>query len=238
MDRAPLPGLILQHGLDSPPGLLGEWLDGRGIEYSVHSTWLDPLPDDPAELAWIASLGSEHTPTRVEAPGWVENEVDFLRRALDARVPVLGLCFGGQALAAAAGARVNVCEPPEIGWMEVATIDEQIVPRGPWLHYHYDLFEPPAGARTIARSGAGPAAFTLDGSLGLQFHPESTPEIAADWARQDVNRLEAIGIDPVALAEQGARLGAASEEAARRLFDGWWARVRLPREVEREGGAI
>ena len=51
---------------------------------------------------------------------------------------------------------------------------------------------PPPGAQTVARSPAGPAAFTLDRSLGLQFHPESTPEIAAEWARQDaavMNRL-------------------------------------------------
>lgn len=218
-------GVILQHGETGPPGILGEWLAERSIAYEVNATWREPLPSDPADFGWIASLGSEHTPGGPDAPGWVKDEVDFLRRALETRVPVLGLCFGGQALAAAAGSTVGPSEPPEIGWLEVATDDPELIPAGPWLHYHYDLFVPPAGSTTIASSPSGPAAFTLDASLGLQFHPESTPEIAAEWARQDGSRLTGAGFDPLELAQQGKRAAAAAAAAARKLFDAWWARL-------------
>ncbi len=225
MTRGPKPGLILQHGDDGPPGILAEWLAERSLPYEVHATWRDPLPGDPSEHAWIASLGSEHTPGSPDAPGWVSDEVGFLRRALVARVPVLGLCFGGQTLASAAGARVVASEPPEIGWLEIETAQPDLVPAGPWLHYHYDLFETPAGARTIARSPAGPAAFALDGSLGLQFHPESTPEIAEEWARQDGSRLTVAGIDLERLRSEGERAAPAAARAARRLFDAWWGKM-------------
>ena len=55
-------GLILQHGPDGPPAILGEWLAEREVPHQVHATWRDPLPARPEDYAWIASLGSEHTP--------------------------------------------------------------------------------------------------------------------------------------------------------------------------------
>lgn len=219
-------GLILQHGNDAPPAILGDWARSRGIGHEVRRAWEEPLPADPGDYGWIATLGSEQTPLADSAPPWVDAEIAFLRRALDRGVPVLGLCFGGQALAAAAGGAVGRSEPPEIAWMEVETLEPDLVPAGPWLHFHFDQFDPPPGAQTVARSPAGPAAFTLDRSLGLQFHPESTPEIAAEWARQDAERLAAAGVDPAALATQGGRVAASARAAAERLFDAWLARVR------------
>jgi GMP synthase-like glutamine amidotransferase len=219
-------GLILQHGDHGPPAILGDWLAKRRLAHEIHPAWREPLPSDPAAYEWIASLGSEHTPGGSNAPAWVAAEVEFMRAALEAGTPLLGLCFGGQALAAAAGGAVGRSEPPEIAWMEVETLEPDLVPAGPWLHFHFDQFDPPPGAQTVARSPAGPAAFTLDRSLGLQFHPESTPEIAAEWARQDAERLAAAGVDPAALATQGGRVAASARAAAERLFDAWLARVR------------
>ena len=218
-------GLILQHGEDGPPGILAEWLGERGIAFEVHPTWREPLPRSPGRFAWIASLGSEHTPGSPDAPAWVDAELDFLHQAVEAQVPVLGLCFGGQALAVAAGGAVGPAEPPEIAWMELDSEDPELIPAGPWLHYHYDQLEPPPRARVLARSAAGPAAFQLDASLGLQFHPESTPAIAADWARQDAARLAATDLDPGELEAQGRRAAPAAARAARRLFDAWWERM-------------
>jgi GMP synthase-like glutamine amidotransferase len=215
-------GLILQHGDSGPPAILGDWLAARGIEHEVLLAWREPLPASPADYGWIASLGSEHTPGAEGAPPWVDAEIELMGRALELDIPVLGLCFGGQALALAAGGAVARSEPPEIGWIEVETQDPDLVPPGPWLHFHYDLLAPPPGADVVARSPAGPAAFVLGRSLGLQFHPESTPAIGAEWARIDAERLERLGIDGPGLLDvdaNGTRL------AAMRLFDAWWARA-------------
>ena len=211
------PGLILQHGVDAPPALLAEWADSRGLEHDVHPAWREPLPPDPARYGWIATLGSEHTPGAEGAPAWVDAEIDFLRRALELDVPVLGLCFGGQALAIAAGGAVAPSEPPQIGWYEVSTDDPARIPPGPWLHYHYDQLSPPPGAEVVARAAAGPAAFAIGRSLGLQFHPESTVEIGGAWARMDAEQLERRGIEP---AFEAAPETASAD--AMRLFDAWW----------------
>lgn len=219
------PGLILQHEESGPPALFADWCARRGIAFEVRRVWEDGLPATADGLPWICALGSEHSPAEQAAPAWVDEEVGFLRRALEADVPILGLCFGGQALAAAAGGRVGPAEPPEVGWLEVETGDPERIPAGPWLHFHYDQLGVPPGATELARSAAGPAAFALDRSLGLQFHPEGTPEIADAWALSDAERLLPLGISPSAIAIEGMERFAAARSAADALFDRWWEDV-------------
>ncbi len=115
-------GLILQHEDAAPPALFADWCESRGIPYEVLRVWEDGLPDDPRDHG-RGSARSAPTTRRAatDAPAWVDEEVRFLRRALDADVPVLGLCFGGQALAAAAGAQIAPADPPEVGWFEIET---------------------------------------------------------------------------------------------------------------------
>jgi GMP synthase-like glutamine amidotransferase len=217
------PGLILQHEESGPPALFGDWCRRRGIAYEVCPVWEDGLPEDPARWSWICALGSEQTPGGSGAPPWVDAEVAFLRRALEAGVPILGLCFGGQALAAAAGAQIAPADPPEVGWLEIETDRAELIPAGPWLHFHYDQLSVPPGATELARSAAGPAAFALGQSLGLQFHPECTPAIADAWAVSDEERLLALGISPSAVAAQGLERADAAAAAADALFEGWWS---------------
>jgi GMP synthase-like glutamine amidotransferase len=216
-------GLILQHEDAAPPALFADWCESRGISYEVLRVWEDGLPDDPRDHPWICSLGSDHSPGGTDAPAWVDEEVRFLRRALDADVPVLGLCFGGQALAAAAGAQIAPADPPEVGWFEIETDSPDEIPSGPWAYFHYDQFAPPPGAVEIARSPAGTAAFRLGRHLGLQFHPEATPAILDGWCASEEERLVALGISPSAVAVAGREGGRAAEDAAGALFDRWWA---------------
>ena len=155
------PGLILQHSEDGPPARFADWCERRDIPFAVCRVWTEELPADPAEYGWVCSLGSEHTPGSRDAPDWVESEIDFLRRALDADVPILGLCFGGQALASAAGGTVGPSDPGQVGWISIESADPDAIPEGPWLHFHYDQLALPPGAVELARSPAGPAAFRL-----------------------------------------------------------------------------
>jgi GMP synthase-like glutamine amidotransferase len=219
------PGLILQHEEAGPPALFADWCERRSIPFEVRRVWEEGLPKGPAGWPWICALGSDHSPAEREPPAWVGAEVDFLRAALDADVPILGLCFGGQALAAAGGGQVGPADPPEIGWIEIESDDPSAVPVGPWLHFHFHQLAVPPGGEEIARSPAGPAAFRLGRSLGVQFHPEGTPEIADAWTLFDEQRLLPLGISPSAVAIQGRERAAAAAGAADVLFDAWWAGV-------------
>lgn len=218
-------GVILQHGELGPPGVLGEWLAARGIAHELRRTWEEGADLDPRAHAFVASLGSQYKPTDAE-PAWVGQEVATLRRAIEHDVPVLGLCFGGQALAVALGGDVRASDPAEVGWLTVETADPERVPAGPWLQFHWDAFTLPPGAERLARTPAGVAAFRHGRHLGTQFHPEITPDIVAGWCRAEP-RLAALGVDPDALFAEGTRRMDASRRAAFRLFDRWWADARV-----------
>jgi GMP synthase-like glutamine amidotransferase len=215
-------GVVLQHAPEDPPALLGAWLRERGIPFDTLEVWNDGLPGDPLEFSWIAALGAHDSATD-EEPAWVLAEVDLLRRAVAADVPVLGICFGAQALAAALGAEISPVDPLTIGWLETRTLAPDIVPAGPWIHFNSERFSLPEGATLLARSPGGPAAFRLGPHLGVQFHPEATPGMVNDWAQYYSELLAEHGFSRERLREDGRIHGAAGAAAAFKLFDAWWA---------------
>jgi GMP synthase-like glutamine amidotransferase len=218
------PALIRCHGDNAPPGLLTEWLEERGIPYEISDSWRGkPLPD-PRDYAFVVTLGSKHNPRDTHEPVVVA-ELELLRGAIEHDVPVLGLCFGGQALAAVLGGEVIRTEKPELGWVEIESDDPALVPTGPWLEWHYDRFTTPPDATEIARNAHSTQAFVQGRHLGVQFHPESTIEIVTGWARSDASRLHELGIHDgeTRLAVPEERKSAA-RAAAFRLFDAFVAR--------------
>ena len=123
---------------------------------------------------------------------------------------MLGLCFGGQALAAALGGEVRAAPAPEIGWLELEPLDGGAVAPGPWFAWHEDTFTLPPGAVELARSPVCPHAFRVGRSVGLQFHPEVTPEIIEGWVRGGRDTLARNRIDAEAMRAQSARRAPAS----------------------------
>jgi GMP synthase-like glutamine amidotransferase len=213
-------GLILQHAPTGPPGRLGAWARERGIPFQVHRSW-ETAPDlDPGPLGWIASLGSAHS-VNAPDPEWIAVEVALLRRAVDAGTPVLGLCWGGQALAVALGGVVAPLAVPEKGWLTIDSADSSIS-AGPWLHYHSENFTVPDGAVQLARSPMGPSAFSFGPHLGLQFHPEADAAMATVWAEKDPDQT---ATSRAALAAQGARADGLARACADALFDHWFSAV-------------
>ena len=217
----PKPVLIRQHVDTAPAGLLGEWLDARGVPYEIDRTWIEPSVPDPGEYAWIASLGHDRMAGDLHDPA-VAAERELLTLAVERDVPVLGLCYGGQVLAAVLGAEVGRAPVAELGWRAIETDDAELVPAGPWLEWHYERFCTPPGATELARTADAPQAFRIGPHLGVQFHPEATVEIVEGWARADGVEAE-LSAPP----EQVA----AARDAAFRLFDGFLAAARHPRSA-------
>lgn len=211
-------GLVLSHDDESPVGLLGEWLTEHGYPYELREVIGGSMPPLRG-YDFVASLGSSHSATDSERP-WVAAEIALLREAVAAEVPVLGLCFGGQALSIALGGEVAPAARPQIGWFELLERDGAI-PAGPWFHWHYEQLSVPPGAQALARSAVGPAAFRHGRHLGLQFHPEVTPEVIAMWSRTG-DDLARLGIDPQALAAESEQRAALARVQAWELFGQWW----------------
>jgi len=180
---AGLPGarrlLVVEHGSHAPAGLLADWAASRSLTIrtvALHAG--EPLPA-ASDCDAAVILGSELTAYDDTLP-WLAAELAFIERMLAQSVPLLGICFGGQALARVLGARLYRLPVPEIGWAQV-TSGHPGLAEGPWLSWHRDAFELPAGAAQIAANAVCVQGFSYGPHAALQFHPEATQPIAASW---------------------------------------------------------
>ncbi|TMC42869.1 MAG: type 1 glutamine amidotransferase [Chloroflexi bacterium] len=210
--------LIVQHEEPTPPGLVSEWLDQRAAAVDILRIDVDDRVPDPRDYRLIVSLGSEFAAFDDSIP-FIRRETELLRQAAAADVPVLGLCFGGQLMARALGGQSFRAGRSEIGWLPVRTNDPELIAQGPWFQWHFDTFTLPPGARLLAETDVGPQAYVIGRSLGLQFHPEVTPEIMDAWVQSYRHELDADGVDPDALLEETRRRAPVSRRLALRLLN-------------------
>ena len=108
---------------------------------------------------------------------WLVEEKRLIAAAIREGKKVLGICLGAQLIAEVCGGRVYRNPEKEIGFWPVSWIgdaDEELV-----FHWHGETFDLPPGAELLASSDVCVnQAFGIgDRVLGIQFHPEVTPEI-------------------------------------------------------------
>ena len=161
--------VVRHHDIDSAC-FIADALEARGADLSVHLFPDDgplPAPGGADHIVVLGAVSSVNDPDP-----WIAEELAWLRAADQAGVPVLGICFGAQALCATFGGRVEAMARREIGWTMIDPADPDVIPPGPWLEFHNDRFFPPAQAPILARNDIGVQAFSLRQHLGVQFHPE------------------------------------------------------------------
>jgi len=219
-ERPALRALIVQHEAPTPPGLVSDWLAQRAASVDVLRIDLEDHVPDPRDYDLIVSLGSEF-PAFDDSVPFIGRETQLIQQAASADVPFLGLCFGGQLMARVLGGRSFRADRSEIGWLPVRTNDPELVGEGPWFQWHFDSFTLPPGARLIAETDIGPQAYLIGRSLGLQFHPEVTPEIMAAWVGAYRHELDTEGVDPDALLEETRRRAATARANAERLLNAY-----------------
>ena len=98
---------------------------------------------------------------------------------LESQLPVLGICYGMQALTYALGGTVESSTKREYGLAEIETIQANpLLPEGRrsvWMSHADRIERPPEGFVTLARSANSPFAVIGNlhrGYFGVQFHPE------------------------------------------------------------------
>ena len=209
--------IVIRHHAEDSPGFIADAFTARGAELRSHLFPGDgELPAlDGADH--VVVLGAIPSVNDIGAPGlWIKQELAWLRRADQAGVPVLGICFGAQALCAALGGQVEAAPSKEVGWKLVDSADPSLIPVGPWLEFHEDRCLPPASATILASNETGVQAFAIGRHLAVQFHPEVDGAQLRAWLDSG-GRAEAAaaGVDPDEfLAQTAAEEPAAKQRAA------------------------
>src|SRR5215213_3325082 len=101
---------------------------------------------------------------------------------LELGVPVLGICYGMQAMVRGLGGRVEGAETGEFGRTRLTLADGggRLLAGTPreqqcWMSHRDTVFEPPPGFQALASSPGSPVAACESperGLYGIQFHPE------------------------------------------------------------------
>ena len=212
--------LVVEQQPDAPAGLIADWARDRGARVELlRAPEVGEWPAPRAGSAVVA-MGSDHS-VHASREEWIAREVAFLRDAHEAGVPVLGVCFGAQALAAALGGSVERAERPEIGWIDVAG---EAPEAGRWFAWHEDVIAVPPGSEVRASTPGARQAFVVGRSTGIQFHPEVTPAIVEDWLRTGRGDVDTHGIDADAVLRETHERAAEVRGRAFALLDGIAAR--------------
>ena len=215
-------------------GTLGLWAAERGVRIVPGVAGTD-LPD-PSGFDAVAVLGSAEGAWDDSVP-WLADEIAYLQRVIEADVPILGICFGGQLLARVLGGTAHRADGHhENGWRTISSYDPDVIVEGPWMEFHFDTFTAPPTSEVLARSERCDQAFRQDRHLGVQFHPEITPAEFETWvARWTGTSIEdsfdELGISTEGLRAETAERAEGSRVASWRLFDDFGRRAGLLRQV-------
>lgn len=180
----------MQHVPYEGLGTIAPWLERHGARITG-TRWYEPdaiiPPVEQVDLLII--MGGPMSVTEEDEYPWLVQEKTFVREMIAQGKPVLGICLGAQVIASAAGGAVYPNGEREVGWFPVAAVASgnadafafpaEFLP----FHWHGETFDLPAGAVHLARSVACEnQAFQLgERVIGLQFHPEVTPAVVAEF---------------------------------------------------------
>jgi len=225
--------LIIQHVSQEGPGLIAEIFSKKGwkLDIRVMNQPEAILPKTVADYNAVIILGGPMGAYEEEKYPYLYQEQELIRDAIARRIPVLGICLGGQLIARALGATVKPNSIKEIGWYKIhlteagkRTLLFDDLPEEFWaFQWHGDTFELPEVAVLLAEGETctNQAFAYKDCAWALQFHPEVTPIIVSYWT--EIYKKELIDFaGPEAadqLKEETKRLWGKNRE----VFSRFWA---------------
>ena len=164
----------------------------------------EALPEPDAVAAAVVTGSSAMVSERA---AWSERTAAWLRGAVAAGLPVLGICYGHQLLAHALGGRVaRNPRGREIGSVDVETLPAargdalmSALPERLLVHATHveSVLELPPGARRLATSTGDPhqAFAAAPRAWGVQFHPEFDAGVIRGYLEARREILASEGLD-------------------------------------------
>ncbi len=233
--------LVLQHVAAETAGTLDPFLRGAGFRLRYINFERTPDADpDPRRYDGLVALGGSMNVDQTGVFPHLLIEIEVLKEALVREMPILGICLGGQLLAAALGAQVHPAPVGEIGWYPLQSSPTaggdallRHVTHGQHVFqwHSYTFAVPPDAVHLASTATCANQAFRYgSNAYGLQFHPEVDNRMIARWLsvpawRKELEALQGPDRARQLHADTHRHIGPATE-AAMRMFDAFAALFR------------
>ncbi|WP_214172721.1 type 1 glutamine amidotransferase [Citrifermentans pelophilum] len=186
---------IIQNDPNVPVGFWGDQILALGLEYRLVRLFSgEAINDQMLESGGVIVLGGTMGVHDTDEFPYLLQLKEFIRGCLSRKVPLLGICLGGQLVAEVLGAAIHSGRHRECGTFLVdispAAADDSlfagITTPFTTFQWHNDSFDLPKGATMLASSKVCPCqAFRYGNAWGLQFHPEINVEIVTQWCNAE-----------------------------------------------------
>lgn len=178
----------LQHVPFEGLGSIEPWLKDAGYQISSSQFFNSGILPEIGDIDFLIVMGGPMSVNDETDYPWLAKEKEYIKSAIEAGKPVLGICLGAQLIANSMGGEVFQISAKEIGWFPVEAVQPErtSIFRFPKetevFHWHGETFSLPVGAVQIAKSkGCENQAFQIGKNVvGLQFHLETTPVSAQE----------------------------------------------------------
>jgi GMP synthase-like glutamine amidotransferase len=170
-------------------GNLSRLFESDGYNVLLLNSQKDLIPTDLISYSGIIILGG---PVSVyDNYDYLKDQQKLIKKAVDMKIPILGVCLGSQLIAEAMGGKVYPGNLKEIGWHDIeitengsrdifngiATFKNKV------FQWHGDTFQLPESAIILAKSDTYIQAFRINTAIGIQFHIEVNESMIEEWIR-------------------------------------------------------
>ena len=173
---------VLQHSSINTLGTIEEYAKAKNYRLESTRFYETISPPELESFDLLIIMGGPIGVYDYKENPWLIDEKAFIKQAIEAGKPILGICLGAQLLADILGARVYENRHMEMGWFPVSASGEENKPEFleglpdgiTVFHWHSRTFDLPMGAVKLFESeGCKNQGFIYNGRvIALQFHPE------------------------------------------------------------------
>lgn len=173
---------VLQHSSINTLGTIEEYAKTKNDRLESTRFYETISPPELESFDLLIIMGGSIGVYDYKDNPWLIYEKAFIKQAIEAGKPILGICLGAQLLADILGARVYENRHMEMGWFPVKApggenkpeFHEGLPDEITVFHWHSRTFDLPAGAVQLFESeGCKNQGFIYNGRVvALQFYPE------------------------------------------------------------------